>query len=132
MNFGENFIKILGGLLVDHQTFVLSEVDSHGNVVKYYCAFNLLSGALSLTSEDGLNLYTPRPTEVDLVSAPTIATFDSALYDNSDSDSILNIMNSFKKDSLLIGYHRIGDRYLEESTFNEICGSLAFIKYLFN
>jgi hypothetical protein len=132
MTFGEKFIKILGGLLLDHQTFVLSEVDSHGNVVKYLCAFNLLSGALRLESKDGLNLYIPKPTTTDFISAPDVTAFDLALYDSSNPASILNIMNSFKEDKLLIGYHRVGDRRLEGRNFKEICESLSFIRDLFN
>ncbi len=34
-NFGDSYIKILGGLLVDHQTFVIEEIDSSGRFVRY-------------------------------------------------------------------------------------------------
>ncbi len=131
-DFTDDFIKILGGLLVDHQTFVLRETDSSGSLVQDLCAFNLLFGALSLSSSEGLNLYNSRPQTQDYVSAPVVANFDLSLYDSSDTDSIVNVMNSFKENGVLIGYQRIGDRRREQSEFTKICKNLMFIRYLFS
>ena len=132
-NFKDSFIKILGGLLVDHQTFVISEIDSAGNAVRYLCAFNLLSGALALkaTNPNKLALYVPRPPVTGYISAPTIISFDSSLYDIADPNSIVNVMKDFYESNNAIGYQRISPRENEFLVWSTVCGSLMFIRDFF-
>lgn len=132
-NFKDSFIKILGGLLVDHQTFVISEIDSAGRVVKYLCAFNLLSGALALkaTNPNKLDLYIPRPSTTRYPSAPTITSFDSSLYDISDENSIVNVMKDFYENDNVIGYQRISPRSDEFTVWSKVCKSMMLINDFF-
>ena len=131
-SFKNSFIKILGGLLVDHQTFVISEVDTNGKTVKHLCAFNLLFGALGLDSNNPrLGLYVPRPKTSRYISAPIIDSFDNTLYDENDPNRIINIMREFCEYYNLIGYQRIGDRRQELTIWFDICNSLMFIRDFF-
>ena len=132
-NFKDSFIKILGGLLVDHQTFVISEIDSSGNTVKYLCAFNLLSGALALedTNPNKLSLYIPRPKVQNYIPAPTILSFDNSLYDITDENSIINVMNDFYHNDNVIGYQRISPKVDEFTVWETVCKSMVLINDFF-
>ncbi|KKL14576.1 hypothetical protein LCGC14_2514280 [marine sediment metagenome] len=109
-NFGDSYIKILGGLLVDHQTFVIEEIDSSGGFVRHLIAFNIF-GTLALESdlENNIGLYIPRPHTSQYFSSPSITSFDDSLYNTADPNSIVNILKEFYENNNLIGYQRIGD-----------------------
>lgn len=130
--FKDSFIKILGGLLVDHQTYVIYKLKADGKK-EGICAFNLLVGALSLDADNpqGLALYVPRPARTGYVSAPAIESFNGKLYDENEEVNILDVMNSFYTSGALIGYQRIGDKIEEFNTWVKICSSLAFINDFF-
>ncbi len=128
-NFKGSYKKILGGLLVDHQTYIISAKDGQGNI-QYLCAFNLLFGAIDI------NHYVPRPITIDYVSAPEIKSFDESLYDETNPNSIINIMNSFRENDVLIGYQRYGasmsdERRNEMILWDSTCTRLYYIEYAF-
>jgi len=130
--FRDSFIKILGGLLVDHQTYVIYKLKADGKK-EGICAFNLLAGALSLDADNpqGLALYVSRPARTGYISAPAIESFNGKIYDEDEEVNILDVMNSFYTSGALIGYQRIGDKIEEFNTWVEICNSLAFINDFF-
>jgi hypothetical protein len=132
-DFKDSFIKILGGLLVDHQTFVISEIDSAGNTVRYLCAFNLLSGALALegTNPYELAVYIPRIKSQYYRPAPTVLSFDNNLYDIRDENSIINVMKDFYQNDNVIGYQRISPKEKEFRIWTAICKSTVFINDFF-
>jgi len=131
-NFGDSYIKILGGLLVDYQTFVIEEIDDSGKTVKYLIAFNIF-GALALETdiENNIGLYVPRPQTFGYVSAPSVTSFDNSLYNKADPNSIVNILKEFYENNNLIGYQRIGDRRKELEAWIRICNSIMFIRNMF-
>ena len=109
------------------KTFVLSSIDSQGNI-EYLGCFNLLMGAISI------NNYKTLPTTTNYVSAPQIFSFDPSLYDENNPDSLINVMKAF--DNYKIGYQRMGvsmseERREEMYVFYEICGRLYFIESQF-
>lgn len=135
--FKDDYKKVLGGLLVDHQTFVISEIDKDGNVVRHLCAFNLLQGALDLDIKSELGTYISwvDADKYQYGIAPIVESFDSTLYNNKDPDSIINIMKAFQENDKLIGYQRVGtgsERKKELLIWMEICSKLPYIEGIFN
>lgn len=132
-DFKDNYKIFLGGLLVDHQTFVISEIDDDDNVIRYLCAFNLLQGALDLDPNSKLGTYIPWSDAVpsQYILAPTIENFDETLYNFEDPKSIINIIKAFHENNKLIGYQRVGDRREELRIWIEICSRLYYIEYAF-
>jgi len=126
-----DYQKILGGLLVDHQTFVITQIDESGNVIKHMCVFNLLQGALSLDPKSGLGQYVARETTTYYQGAPQVVAFDETLYDEADSNSIISVMKSFKDNNVLIGYQRLKDRSQELSMWLDISSQLLWIRNAF-
>jgi len=134
-DFKEEYKKLLGGLLVDHQTFLINEIDADGNLVRHLCAFNLLGGALKEEYfEDPLTPVRPS----DYILAPKIpkGSFDKTLYDETDPNSIINVINAFKENGVLIGYQREGANSLDRKQYEyplwmRTCTSLAYIEYAF-
>lgn len=115
----ENFAKVLGGLLVEHQTFVVKVKDGD-----YLCAINLLDGAISL------NNYIIQPKTQHYQIAPYIASFSGDLYTTDDNELNINtIMNHFSEH--LINYQRIQDKEEELATWLELCNNLHFISSAF-
>jgi hypothetical protein len=129
--FNEGFKSLLGGLLVDHQTFVINEINDKGEIVGYLCAFNLLIGALGLDPNNkDVHLYIPRPTTTGYVSAPIIESFDVSLYNTENPNNVINVMKQFQ--NVLIGYQRVGasqseERMSEITLWKQICNRLSYI-----
>ena len=128
-DFKASYKKMLGGLLVDHQTYIISARDGQGNI-QYLCAFNLLFGAINIEN------YIPRPKTIDYVSAPEIKFFDESLYDEADPNNIIHIMNAFRENDGLIGYQRYGASMSEERRnemilWDSTCTKLYYIEYAF-
>ncbi len=117
--------------MVDHQTFVISEIDENGNVVKQLCAFNLLQGALDLDPNSELGLYVPLDTTSNYQGAPRITEFDETLYDKNDINSIINIMKAFRENNVLIGYQRVQDKNQEMIMWITITSRMSGIKSSF-
>ncbi len=126
-----DYKKILGGLLVDHQTFVISEIDENGNIVKNLCAFNLLQGALDLDPNSELGLYVTLDTTLNYQGAPKITEFDETLYNKNNLNNIINIMKALKENNGLIGYQRVQDKNQEMITWITITSRLSGIKSSF-
>ncbi len=130
--FKDDYKKLLGGLLIDYQIFLISSKDEQGNTI-YLCAFNLLDGAIG---EGFFKSQGTRPWE--FVYAPIIQdnTFDKDLYDTTNPDSLVNIMNAFLENEVLLGYQRIGNRPLERKereypVWIYTCTSMPYIEYAF-
>ena len=126
-----DYKKILGGLLVDHQTFLITEIDENGNFIQHLCAFNLLQGALSLDPESRLGLYIPHETSYRLQGAPIVTSFDNNLYDNENPDNVISIMSAFRENNVLIGYQRFKDRQQELELWLDVCSRLYYINNAF-
>ena len=127
-SFREDYKKLLGGLLVDHQSFLISEVDEEGDVIQHLCAFNLLEGALS---EEYFQDFTYNK---DNFFAPTIS--DGEL-DKAIMQQIAEVLNQFYSDDAIIGYERIGGNSpaqrmtIEYPLWISICTALPYIHYAF-
>ena len=118
--FKEDYKKMLGGLLVDHQSFLISEVDENGNLIKHIGAFNLIEGVLS---ESYFQYFSDQK---DYVLAPIIS--DGA-FDEITMEQLHLVMNQFYIDHAIISHERIKNN--EYLLWMAICTALSFINFAF-
>lgn len=109
--------------------YIISTKDAQGNI-QYLCAFNLLFGAIDIEH------YVPRPIIIGYVSAPEVKSFDKSLYDETDPNNIIHIMNAFGENDVLIGYQRSGasmsdERRNEMILWDSTCTRLYYIENAF-
>ncbi|MFX1481338.1 MAG: hypothetical protein ACFFCI_24925 [Promethearchaeota archaeon] len=128
--FREDYKKLLGGLLVDHQSFLISEVDGKGNLIQHLCAFNLLEGGLS---EEYFQDY-PAQSHYYLADKNDVSDDE---FDKVIMLQLAEVMNQFYYDDAIIGYERIGGNTAAQRRMHEyplwisICTALPFIHYMF-
>lgn len=126
--FREDYKKLLGGLLVDHQSFLISEVNEDGSLKKYIGAFNLIEGVLSE------KYFQPSGKQRDYELAPII---NDGTFDENTMEQLNIVMNQFHSDYAIISYERVGGNTPKGRKNNEypmwmsICTALPFINYAF-
>jgi hypothetical protein len=117
-DFSDEFISLLGGFLVDHQTIIIKTEDMAPN--EMICGFSLTQGALTQISNpctDTTRYYTP----------PLISVHDQAF-----TDRINDIIKSFAEDGVFIPYQRVENKNLEVSIWKYICTQVVlYIGQLF-
>ncbi len=126
--FRQDYKKMLGGLLVDYQSFLISEVDENGDLIQYVGAFNLVEGVLSE------RYFQQSGSQRGLILAPTISdgNFNGAIM-----LQLSKVMNQFYNDYAIISHERVGGNSGTARKINEyplwmsICTTLPFINFAF-